>query len=126
MEIDKTKKQKKLERYFIRPIWEPVLGLTITKDTDVEDEEVKENETTKILVQQKIKGTKFITEKTMTTTLNNDVPMTETSRVELDLPEGTRLVWLEGKGYILPNEPFVTMHEIEEDVKNLLDLDLGE
>ena len=62
----------------------------------------------------------------MTTTLNNDVPMTETSRVELDLPEGTRLVWIEGKGYILPNEPFVTMHEIEEDVKNLLDLDLGE
>lgn len=126
MEIDKTKQQKKLERYFMQPNWTPVLGLTVTSETDVEDEEHKEDETTVIDVKQKIKGTKFITEKTMTTTLESGVKMKEISSVELDLNEGTRLVWLEGKGYILTNEPFKTMQEISEDIENLKDLDIKE
>lgn len=126
MKINKNKQQKKLERFFMRPNWTPVLGLTVTKETDVEDEETKEDETTKINVQQKIEGTKFITEKTMTTTLQTGEAMKEESRIELDLNEGTRLIWLEGQGYIFPNEAFMTMHEIAEDVENLKDLDLGE
>lgn len=126
MEIDKTKQQKKLERFFMSPNWTPVLGLTVTKDTDVEDEETTSDEVTKIVVRQKVKGTTFMTEKIMTTTLQNGERMKEVSNVEVELNEGTRLIWLEGKGYVFPNEAFKTMHEIAEDIENLKDLDLGE
>ena len=126
MEIDKTKQQKKLERFFMQPNWTPVLGLTVTKDTDIEDEEETHDEITQIVVKQKIKGTLFMTEKTMTTTLQNGEKMKEVSNVEVELKEGTRLIWLEGKGYVFPNENFKTMHEIAEDIENLKSLDLGE
>lgn len=62
----------------------------------------------------------------METTLENGVKMKEESSVELELKEGTRLVWLEGKGYILTNEPFRTMAEIKEDIESLKDLDIKE
>lgn len=124
MEINKNKQQKKLERFFIAPNYTPVLGLTVNKDTDIEDEEVKEDEISKLTIQQKIKGLKFITETTLETTLKNGEKMKETSKVELELNEGTRLVWLEGKGYILPGEKFQTIAEIREDLEGLKDLDI--
>lgn len=52
--------------------------------------------------------------------------MKEQATVELDLNEGTRLIWLEGKGYIFANEPFKSLSEIQEDIDNLKSLDLGE
>lgn len=116
MKIDKNKQQKKLERFFMRPNYTPVLGLTVTKDTDVEDEEIKEDEKTKATIKQTIHGTKFITEKTLETILNDGTKMKEDSRLELDVPEGTRLVWFEGQGYILPGESFNTLEEIEKDI----------
>lgn len=122
MKVDKNKQQKELERFFIAPNYTPVLGLTVTPQTDVEDEEIKEDETTKIVVKQKIKGLIFKTEKTMTTTLRNGEKMKEKSIVELELKEGTRLIWLEGKGYIFPSDKFQTIKEIKEDVEQLLDL----
>lgn len=123
MKINKNKQQKKLERFFITPNYTPVLGLTVTKETDIEDEEHKKDEVSEAIIKQKIKGTKFITEKTLNTTLGNGTKMKEISRLELDLLEGTRLIWLEGKGYILPGESFQTLNEIREDIECLKDLD---
>ena len=122
MKIDLTKQQKDLERFFIAPNYTPVLGLTVTKHTDVEDEETREDEVSKMTVKQKIKGLKFKTETTLETTLKNGEKMKEKSCVELELQEGTRLVWLEGKGYILPGENFKTLAEIREDLEYLKDL----
>ena len=122
MKVDKNKQQKELERFFMAPNYTPVLGLTVTPETDIEDEEIKEDETTKIVVKQHIKGLIFKTETTMTTTLKNGEKMKEKSHVELELKEGTRLVWLEGKGYILPGENFQTLKEIKEDIESLQDL----
>ena len=116
MEIDKTKQQKKLERFFMKPNYTPILGLTVTKETDVEDEEIKEDENSKAVIKQTIHGTVFTTEKTFETTLEDGTKMKEESRLELDVPEGTRLVWFEGKGYILPGENFQTIEEIEKDL----------
>ena len=48
--------------------------------------------------------------------------MKEKSCVELELQEGTRLIWLDGKGYILPGENFKTLAEIREDLEYLKDL----
>lgn len=123
MKINKNKQQKKLERFFITPNYTPVLGLTVTKETDIEDEEHKKDKVSEAIIKQKIKGTKFITEKTLNTTLGNGTKMKEISRLELDLLEGTRLIWLEGKGYILPGESFQTLNEIREDIECLKDLD---
>ena len=122
MKINKEKQQKELIRYFMAPNYTPVLGLEVTPQTDVEDEEIKEDETTKIVVKQKIKGLIFKTETTMTTTLRNGEKMKEKSSVELELKEGTRLIWVEGKGYILPGERFQTISEIKEDIALLQDL----
>lgn len=119
MEIDKNKKQKKLERMFMIPNYTPVLALTVKNDTDIEDEEIVEDERGKKTVKQKIKGTKFITETEMETVINNGIKMKEKSLLELDLAEGTRLIWLEGKGYILPSEQFGTIEEIEENYNYL-------
>lgn len=122
MEIDKNKKQKKLERFFIAPNYTSVLGLTVNENTDIEDEEIKEDEVSKLTIKQKIKGLNFITETILETTLKNGEKMKEESKVELDLKEGTRLVWLEGKGYILPGEKFQTLNEIRQDLEYLKDL----
>lgn len=119
MEIDKTKRQKNLERMFMCPNYTPVLALTVKRDTDVEDEEIVEDERGKKTVKQKIKGLKFITETEMETVINNGINMKEKSLLELELPEGTRLIWLEGKGYILPSEQFGTIEEIEENYNYL-------
>jgi hypothetical protein len=105
------------------PNYTPVLGLTVTKDTDIEDEDYKEDEVSKMTVKQKIKGLKFKTETTLETTLKNGENMKEKSCVELELKEGTRLIWLDGKGYILPGEKFQTLKEIREDLEYLKDLD---
>jgi hypothetical protein len=123
MKINKEKQQKNLERFFMAPNFTPVLGLTVRKDTDVEDEEVKQDEVSTMTIKQKIKGLKFKTETTLTTTLKNGEKMKEKSCVELELNEGTRLIWLEGKGYILPGENFQTLKEIKEDIEYLKDLD---
>ena len=110
MEIDKTKQQKKLERFFMAPNYTPVLGVTVKKDTDIEDEEIKEDENSKLTVKQKIKGLKFMTETTLETTLKNGEKMKEHSTVE-------------GRGYILPEESFQTIKEIRKDLDYLKDLD---
>lgn len=123
MKINKEKQQKELERFFMAPNYTPVLGLTVTKNTDVEDEDYKEDEVSKMTIKQKIKGLKFKTETTLETTLKNGEKMKEKSCVELELKEGTRLIWLDGKGYILPGEKFQTLKEIREDLEYLKDLD---
>ena len=123
MKINKEKQQKELERFFMAPNFTPVLGLTVSKNTDVEDEEVKQDEVSTMTIKQKIKGLKFKTETTLTTTLKNGEKMKKKSCVELELNEGTRLIWLEGKGYILPAENFQTLKEIKEDIEYLKDLD---
>lgn len=119
MKIDKNKQQKKLERFFMRPNYTPVLGVTVTSETDIEDEEIKEDEIAKATIKQTIHGTKFVTEKVLETTLTDGTKMKEESRLELNLKEGTRLVWFEGKGYVLPGESFETIEEIEKDLSCL-------
>lgn len=119
MEIDKTKQQKKLERFFMAPNYTPVLGLTVTPDTDIEDEEVKTDDNGKIVIKQKIKGLNFIIEEEMNTVLQSGEIIKSFTKREIELKEGTRLIWIEGKGYILPSEQFATIEEITENYNYL-------
>lgn len=105
----KLKPQENVERFMIKPHYGLFLGLTVTKDTDVEDE------TEDGKVHQTIKGTTF-------TTIKKDiiekdgVKIEEDSKLVVEVPEGTRLIWIDGQGYILPDFEVKTTKEVIEDM----------
>lgn len=117
MEIDKNKQQKEVTRFMVKPQYGQYLGLIVDEKTDVEDEEIVDEELYKATIRQKIKGTKFITEMRVENNTVNGYKTIEESRVESEVPVGTRLIWYPGRGYIIPNVEFKTMEEIEEDIK---------
>lgn len=106
------KPQNHVERYMIKPQYYQFLGLTVKKDTDVDD--VTEDGR----IHQTIKGTKFITE-INDEREHNGAKIKEYSKLEIDLPEGTRLLWQDGQGYILPDFEPKTVNEIKEDLECL-------
>ena len=115
MEIDKKKKQKKLERVFVAPSLRPFLCLTIEEDTDVEDEfEITSDDgTQRKKVQQTVHGRVFTTEITHEESIDELTSMREESKITYVLPLGTRLIWNEGDGYIVTREGFQTLEEIK-------------
>lgn len=127
MKIDKNKKQKKLERKFLMPNFRPFLALTIVEDTDIEDEFAVESEdgTQKKIVQQKIKADKetgmatFVTELKYEQQIDENKGMREDSTITYILPIGTILIWEEGTGYIVAEQGFQSLEEIEESIKLL-------
>lgn len=127
MKIDKSKKQKKLERKFLMPNFRPFLALTIVEDTDIEDEFSVESEdgTQKKIVQQKIKADKktgmatFVTELKYEQQIDENKGMREDSTITYILPIGTILIWEEGTGYIVAEQGFQSLEEIEESIKLL-------
>lgn len=106
----KLKPQEKVERFMIKPHYGLFLGVTVTKDTDIEDEADEGR------VHQTIKGTTF-------TTIKKDerekdgVKIQEESKLVVEVPEGTRLIWIEGQGYILPDFEAKTTKEVIEDME---------
>ncbi len=105
----KLKPQENVERFMIKPHYGLFLGVTITKDTDIEDE------TEDGKVHQIIKGTTFTTIK-KDTIEKDGVKISEDSKLVVEVPEGTRLIWIEGQGYILPDFEVKTTKEVIEDM----------
>lgn len=106
----KLKPQEKVERFMIKPHYGLFLGVTVTKDTDIEDE------TEDGKVHQIIKGTTFTTIK-KDTIEKDGVKITEDSKLVVEVPEGTRLIWIDGQGYILPDFETRTTKEVIEDME---------
>lgn len=106
------KPQEKVERYMIKPQYYQFLGLTVNKDTDVDD--VTEDGR----VHQTIKGTKFITE-VKDEREHNGAKIKEYSKLEIELKEGTRLIWQDGQGYILPDFEPKSVEEVKDDLECL-------
>ncbi len=104
------KPQEKIERFLIRPKYSPLFGVTVTKDTDIDD--IARDG----IIHQTIKGTEFITE------VHNKIKcdeyeFEEESKVTMKLKEGTILIWQEDQGYILPNGiQLTTRKEIREEL----------
>jgi hypothetical protein len=119
MEINKEKKQKELERYFLAPSLRPFLGVTIKEDTDIEDEFelASEDGLQRKKVQQTIKGRVFTTETVYEQDLDEETSMREEGKIVYVLPLGTRLIWEPNVGYIVPKEAFHTLEEIKENYK---------
>lgn len=118
MEIDKNKKQTKIERVFLAPNLRPFLALTIKEDTDIEDEFelVSEDGTKRKKVQQTIKGGIFTTEIVYEQEMDFG-SMREESKITYVLPMGFRLIWEDGEGYMATKNGFKTLEEIKEDYK---------
>ena len=106
----KLKPQEKVERFMIKPHYALMLGVTVTKDTDIEDE------TEDGKVHQTIKGTTFTTVK-KDTIEKDGIKITEDSKLIVEVPEGTRLIWIDGQGYILPDFEVKTTKEVMEDME---------
>ena len=105
----KLKPQEKVERFMMKPHYGLFLGVTVTKDTDIEDEADDGK------VHQTIKGTTFTTIK-KDTIEKDGVKVTEESKLIVEVPEGTRLIWIDGQGYILPDFEAKTTKEVIEDM----------
>ena len=116
------KPQEKIEYYFMRPQYRPILGVTVTKDTDIDDvtEDGKVHQTIKDLIfTTKIK-------KSVESDENGEddyLSITEDTTLTVKLKEGTRLIWQEGSGYILPQSEFLTLKEILKDYEYLKDIE---
>lgn len=106
------KEQEKVERFLIEPAYTPLFGVTVTKDTDIEDY------TDDNSVHQTIKNLVFTTE-VHKKVVNGEYEMEEESKLTLKLKEGTRLLWSQTEGYILPQQRLVTRKEIKENLDNL-------
>lgn len=108
------KPQEEVERFMIKPHYGLFLGVTVTKDTDIEDE------TEDGKVHQIIKGTTFTTIKKESIE-KDGVKISEDSKLTVEVPEGTRLVWVEGQGYILPDFEPKTTKEVIDDMECIKD-----
>lgn len=106
------KKQEKIERFIIEPNLTPMFGLTVTKDTDIEDwtEDKKVHQTIKDLTLTTIVKDKF---------KKNGLKIEEDSKLTIKLNEGVRLIWTEAEGYILPTQRLMKRKEIKEELNNL-------
>lgn len=106
----KLKPQEKVERFMIKPHYGLFLGVTVGKDTDIEDE------TEDGTIHQTIKGTIFTTIKKEERE-KNGMKIIENSKLIVELQEGTRLIWIEGQGYIVPDFEVKSTKEVIEDME---------
>ena len=110
------KPQKDVARLMIKPPYGLMLGVTVNKNTDIDD--VTEDGK----VHQTIKGTTFTTEK-KDEYEKDGIKVKENSKLIVEVPEGTRLVWIDGQGYILPDFEPKTVTEVKDDLACLVDKD---
>lgn len=111
------KKQEKVERYIIAPQTRLYLGVKVTKETDIEDEEKTEFGT----VHQTIKDL------TLTTKISRKsnaygIETEEKSTLTQKIQEGTVLIWLEGQGYVIPEMRVCPVEEGISDLEVLKEL----
>lgn len=109
------KPQKELIRFMIKPQYYQFLGLVVNKDTDIDDvtndgkvhQTIKNNVFTTIIVDEKeIDGMKI----------------KENSKISIELKEGTRLIWIDEKGYVLPEYQVISVAEAKNDLEAIEDI----
>ena len=112
--INPQGKTTPVESFIMKPYLQPFLGVTVTKDTDIDD--VTEDGT----VHQIIKGTTFTTEAKHEAE-KDGLKISEESKLVVEVPEGTVLIYQPGQGYVVPEMPFTTIDNLKEDLNLLVD-----
>lgn len=117
--MNKLKPQEKAERYIIAPSTSMYLGVKVTKDTDISDKVKNEFGTT----YQTIKD---LTLTTIVKRKSNayDMETKEHSKLTQKVKEGTILVWIPNKGYVVPEMNVCTVQEGIDALQVLRDLEI--
>lgn len=102
---------KNMEFFTAKPNLHQVYGKTVTKE--LEFDEYTENKR----VHQTMKNCILITE-IHNESEYNGIKTIEKSTLEQTIPEGTRLIWNEQVGYIVPNVPVCTLEELQEEIED--------
>lgn len=108
------KKQEKIEKFIIAPSTHLFLGVTVDKNTDIEDEIILPNSRGKI--HQKIKDLVLITE-IEKTTKEYEIKTKEKTRLRQKLVDGMILIWGEDTGYIIPPYKMRSVESAMEDLE---------
>jgi len=115
-EFKMIKKQEKIEKFIIAPSTHLFFGVTVDKDTDIEDEIILPDNAGKI--HQKIKDLMLITEVKRTTN-ECSTETDEETVLKQKLVEGMKLIWGEDTGYIIPPYKMRTVEEAIEDLESI-------
>lgn len=103
---------KNMEFFTAKPNLHQVYGRTVTKE--LEFDEYTENKS----VHQTMKDCVLTTEIHNESEFNG-IKTIEESKLIQTIPEGTRLIWNEQAGYIIPNVQVCTLEELEEDINDI-------
>lgn len=109
------KPQKELIRFMMKPQYFQYLGLVVNENTDIDD--VTRDGKVHQIIKDNVFTTKMKDEKEI-----NGMKIKEKSEISVEVPNGTRLVWVEGKGYVLPEYPVISVAEAKEDLEAISEI----
>lgn len=101
---------KNMEFFTAKPNLHQVYGRTVTKE--LEFDEYTDDKS----IHQTMKDCILITE-IHNESEYNGIKTIENSKLEQTIPEGTRLIWNEKVGYIIPNVPVCTLEELKKEIE---------
>lgn len=113
-EFEMIKKQEIIEKFIIAPSTHLFFGVTVDKNTDIEDDITLPNNEGKI--HQKIKDLVLTTVVNRTTNECN-IDTKEETILNQKLVSGMKLIWGEDTGYIIPPYKMRTVDEAIEDLE---------
>lgn len=103
---------KNMEFFTAKPNLHQVYGKTVTKE--LEFDEYTESKSVHQIMKDCVLTTEIHNESEF-----NGIKTIEDSKLIQTIPEGTRLIWNEQAGYIIPNVQVCTLEELEEDIKDI-------
>lgn len=103
---------KNMEFFTAKPNLHQVYGRTVTKELDFD--EYTESKSVHQIMKDCVLTTEIHNESEF-----NGIKTIEDSKLIQTIPEGTRLIWNEQAGYIIPNVQVCTLEELEEDIKDI-------
>lgn len=103
---------KNMEFFTAKPNLHQVYGRTVTKE--LEFDEYTESKSVHQIMKDCVLTTEIHNESEF-----NGIKTVEYSKLIQTIPEGTRLIWNEQAGYIIPNVQVCTLEELEEDIKDI-------
>ena len=103
---------KNMEFFTAKPNLHQVYGRTVTKE--LEFDEYTESKSVHQIMKDCVLTTEIHNESEF-----NGIKTIEDSKLIQTIPEGTRLIWNEQAGYIIPNVQVCTLEELEEDINDI-------
>ena len=103
---------EKIEYYTVKPNLKQLFGRKVTKELVFD--EYTESKSVHQIMKDCVLTTEIHNESEF-----NGIKTIENSKLIQTIPEGTRLIWNEQAGYIIPNVQVCTLEELEEDIKDI-------